>query len=152
MKSWCRTRRWPLDCVLSTMSNQARLPTLTLPPARSNPGSQSPAKAGTVLAGGRQLLVIIAAATLAGGLAAQLLGSSRMATWIWIGGISPVLATLIIEIVVSLRRGEVGLDIVAALSMGGSLVVNEPLAGSVVALMYAGGQYLEAFAQRRARR
>jgi heavy metal translocating P-type ATPase len=96
--------------------------------------------------------VIIAAATLAAGLAAQLLGSSQMATWIWIGGISPVLATLIIEIVVSLRRGEVGLDIVAALSMGGSLAVNEPLAGSVVALMYAGGQYLEAFAQRRARR
>ena len=59
---------------------------------------------------------------------------------------------MLIEIVASLRRGDVGLDIVAALSMTGALVFGEHLAAVVVALMYAGGQYLESFAERRANR
>ena len=45
-----------------------------------------------------------------------------------------------------------GLDIVAVLSMAAALVVGEELAAVVVALMYAGGQFLEAFAERHARR
>ena len=45
-----------------------------------------------------------------------------------------------------------GLDIIAALSMLAALVFAEFLAAVVVALMYAGGQYLEAFAERRASR
>jgi heavy metal translocating P-type ATPase len=57
-----------------------------------------------------------------------------------------------VEIAVSLRRGDVGLDVVAALSMLAALVFAEYLAAVVVALMYAGGQYLESFAERRASR
>lgn len=64
----------------------------------------------------------------------------------------PVLAGLVIDIVDGIRRGEFGLDIVAALSMSAALVVGEHLAAAVVALMYAGGQHLEAFAEGRARR
>ena len=64
----------------------------------------------------------------------------------------PVLLALLAEIVTSLRRGDLGLDIVAALSMTGALVVGETLAAAIVALMYAGGQYLESFAERAARR
>ena len=45
-----------------------------------------------------------------------------------------------------------GLDIVAALSMTAALVFGEELAAIVVALMYAGGQNLESFAEGRARR
>ena len=56
------------------------------------------------------------------------------------------------EIVTSLRRGDLGLDIVAALSMTGALLVGENLAAAIVALMYAGGQYLESYAERAARR
>jgi heavy metal translocating P-type ATPase len=56
------------------------------------------------------------------------------------------------EIILSLRRGDIGLDIVAALSMFAALIFAEYLAGVVVALMYAGGQYLESFAERRASR
>jgi heavy metal translocating P-type ATPase len=59
---------------------------------------------------------------------------------------------LLVQIAVSLRRGDVGLDVVAALSMSAALLFGEPLAGNVVALMYAGGQLLEGFAQGRARR
>ena len=54
-----------------------------------------------------------------------------------------MLAALLAEIVTSLRRGDLGLDIVAALSMTAALVFGEKLAAAVVALMYAGGQYLE---------
>jgi hypothetical protein len=63
-----------------------------------------------------------------------------------------VLAALLVTIVRSLTRGEFGLDIIAALAMGGSLAIGEPLAGIVVALMLAGGQVLEDYAQARARR
>ena len=64
----------------------------------------------------------------------------------------PVLAVLLAEIVTSLRREEFGLDIVAALSMSAALVFGEHLAAAVVALMYSGGQYLENYAEGRARR
>ena len=70
----------------------------------------------------------------------------------WAAFTVPVLLALLYEIVASLRRGEVGLDIVAALSMTAALAVGEKLAAVVVALMYSGGQYLEAFAERHARR
>ncbi len=85
------------------------------------------------------------------GLVAGLLLPQHAAA-IWTAAALPVLATLLWEIVTTLRRGEVGLDIVAALSMSFALLYGEPLAAVVVALMYAGGQFLEAFAARRARR
>ncbi|HEY7088299.1 MAG TPA: heavy metal translocating P-type ATPase [Tepidisphaeraceae bacterium] len=59
---------------------------------------------------------------------------------------------LLVEIATSLWRGAIGLDIVAALSMFAALVFGEYLAATIVALMYAGGQYLEDFAERRAGR
>ncbi len=76
-------------------------------------------------------------------------GSSHLA---WTLGTLPVLLALFGQIIASLRRGDVGLDVVAALSMSAALVFGESLAGNVVALMYAGGQLLESFAEGRARR
>jgi heavy metal translocating P-type ATPase len=70
----------------------------------------------------------------------------------WACATIAVLLSLAIQIVGALRRGDVGLDIVAALSMSAAVAFNEPLAGNVVALMYAGGQLLETFAEGRARR
>ncbi len=70
----------------------------------------------------------------------------------WTLGTLPVLLALFGQIVASLRRGDVGLDVVAALSMSAALIFGESLAGNVVALMYAGGQLLESFAEGRARR
>jgi heavy metal translocating P-type ATPase len=66
--------------------------------------------------------------------------------------ILPVLAALLRDILRRLGRGDSGLDVLAALSMAGALALGEPLAGAVVALMFAGGSYLEAYAQARARR
>jgi heavy metal translocating P-type ATPase len=67
-------------------------------------------------------------------------------------GAIPVLAGLLRDVIMSLRRGDFGLDIVAALSMTAALLVGESLAAAIVALMYAGGRFLESFAEARARR
>ncbi|WP_458759203.1 heavy metal translocating P-type ATPase [Afipia sp. TerB] len=100
----------------------------------------------------RSFLVVVAISGLAAGLAAWLAGKEAWSAWAWIVGTAPVLAALIAEIFISLRRGDVGLDVVAALSMAAALAFGEPLAGNVVALMYAGGQFLESYAEGRARR
>src|SRR6516225_2053491 len=100
----------------------------------------------------RPMIVAWAAAGLVIGLVAQFSGWGHWASPIWSAATIPVLLALVAETVISLRRGDVGLDIVAALSMLAALVFAEYLAAVVVALMYAGGQYLEAFAERRASR
>lgn len=97
-------------------------------------------------------LVAIALLGLTSGAAAFWLGRTDLSGLIWGAATLPVLLALVIEIIGSLRRGDVGLDLVAALSMTAALVFGETLAGNVVALMYAGGQLLEVFAQGRARR
>jgi heavy metal translocating P-type ATPase len=100
----------------------------------------------------RSVLVALPALGLLLGFAAPLLGFSALQEWVWIGFTVPVLMALLYEIAASLRRAEIGLDIVAALSMTAALAVGENLAAVVVALMYSGGQYLEAFAEGHARR
>src|SRR5450830_2136881 len=99
----------------------------------------------------RPLLAGLVAAGLLAGFAAKLVGLGAWSGAVWAAVTLPVLLALLGEIVTSLRRGDVGLDIVAALSMTAALAVGENLAAAIVALMYAGGQYLEAFAERRAR-
>ena len=100
----------------------------------------------------RPWLAGIAAAGLGIGLVAKFAGAPGLAGEIWFAVTVPVLTVLLVEIVTSLRSGEVGLDIIAALSMTAALAIGEALAASIVALMYAGGQYLENFAERAARR
>ena len=100
----------------------------------------------------RRGLVALPAAGLLIGFAAYLSGSSIWAGRTWAAAAVPVLLALLVEIFISLRRGDVGLDIVAALSMAAALVFGEHLAAAVVALMYSGGKFLESFAERRARR
>lgn len=96
-------------------------------------------------------LALIATAGLAAGLAASHGGLARWPGLIWGGATAVLLAALFVQIVGSLRKGEFGLDIVAALSMSTALAFGETLAGAVVAVMYAGGQLLEDYAQTRAR-
>ena len=100
----------------------------------------------------RPLLAGFVAFGLLAGFAARLSGLPAWSDPIWAAATVPGLAVLCVEIVTSLRRGDVGLDIVAALSMSAALAVGENLAAAIVALMYAGGQFLESFAERAARR
>lgn len=100
----------------------------------------------------KMLLLFIALAGLVTGLGLHFSGRSDLAQTVWFAGVVPVLAALVIEIIRSLARGEVGLDIVAALSMSAALTFGETLAAAVVAVMYSGGTFLESFAEGRARR
>lgn len=99
----------------------------------------------------RIALFAIAVAGLAGGLLAPHLGLAPYQGWIWGAAAAAVLAVLLGEIATSLARGEVGLDLVAGLSITAALAFGETLAAGVVALMYAGGQLLEDYAANRAR-
>jgi heavy metal translocating P-type ATPase len=100
----------------------------------------------------KKLLILLAFSGLIAGLALQFAGRPDFARIAWAAGTLPVLAALLAEISDSLRRQEVGLDIVAALSMTAALTFGETLAAAVVALMYSGGTFLESYAEGRARR
>ncbi|WP_306470726.1 heavy metal translocating P-type ATPase [Pseudonocardia halophobica] len=52
----------------------------------------------------------------------------------------------------ALRRGRAGVDLIAVLSLVGTLLVGEYLAGALIAVMVATGRALDAAAQRRAAR
>ncbi|MEO6946504.1 MAG: heavy metal translocating P-type ATPase, partial [Nitrobacter sp.] len=97
-------------------------------------------------------LLAIALIGLMSGLGLRVADKPELATIAWAAGVAPVLVALLVEIVRSLAKGEVGLDIVAALSMSAALFFDETLAAAVVALMYSGGTFLESFAEGRARR
>ena len=98
----------------------------------------------------RPVLVAVPTIGLVCGIAAHFLGWDHLSRSIWLTATIPVLLVLLGEIVIRLRQGDAGLDVVAALSMLAALVFGENLAAVIVALMYAGGQYLESFAERRA--
>ena len=98
------------------------------------------------------LLLGVALLGLATGVSLAASGRSSAGELAWTIATLPALLALLLAIVTSFRAGRIGLDIVAALSMSSALVFGEPLAANVVALMYAGGQRLEAYAQGRARK
>lgn len=100
----------------------------------------------------KTVLLGFALAGLLAGLGLYFSGGTDVAQTVWFAGVVPVLAALVVEIIRSLARGEVGLDIVAALSMSAALTFGETLAAAVVAVMYSGGTFLESFAEGRARR
>ncbi len=97
-------------------------------------------------------ILLLAVAGLLSGLAFYFAGKGDIANLVWSAAVIPALSALVVEIVRSIGRGEVGLDLVAALSMTAALAFGEMLAAAVVAVMYSGGTFLESFAEGRARR
>ncbi|MFN7026711.1 MAG: HAD-IC family P-type ATPase, partial [Pseudorhizobium sp.] len=100
----------------------------------------------------RPYLIALPVAGLLCGIAIRFWFDAAWAPIVWGIAALPVLAALLLEIALRLGKGDFGLDVIAALSISSALVFGEQLAALVVALMYAGGQYLEDFAQRRATR
>lgn len=79
-------------------------------------------------------------------------GNQELAGWIWATTTLGALASLASSILRQLLHGEVGVDVIALIAMAGALLLNQYLAGAVVALMLSGGQALESYADRRAKR
>jgi len=98
----------------------------------------------------RKALIAIAVGALVAGLVAWASGRHDLADWIWAGGTAPVALGLLVSMIRDFLAGRAGVDAVAFVSMAASLVLNENLAGIVVAVMYAGGNVLEDFAVARA--
>jgi len=59
---------------------------------------------------------------------------------------------LLIDILKSLQEGHFGVDIIAIVAIGVSLVLGEYLPGTVILLMLSGGEALEEYALKRARK
>ena len=100
----------------------------------------------------RRALIAIAVVGLAAGLVAHGVGQAGLAGILWTVTTLPVAAGLLVAIVRNLLAGRLGVDIIALISMLGAVLLGQPLAGAVVALMYAGGTMLEDLAVARAER
>ena len=99
----------------------------------------------------RVVAILALAGILAGG-ASALLGAAAVASWIWGATTAMALAPLLWAVFVDLRKGKIGVDVIALLAMIGCLALGQFLAGAIIALMLSGGQTLEAFAGDRAER
>lgn len=97
-------------------------------------------------------LLVLALGGLVAGLALRWAGWADWGRWLLLAGTLPVLVAVLVDSVMSLLRREVGLDIIALLSIGGALALDEYIAAGVIGLMLAGGRALEDFADARARR
>jgi heavy metal translocating P-type ATPase len=96
-------------------------------------------------------LAILAGGT-AAGIIAQSINHHEAAAISWAATTIFALLPLTASVISSLWHRKLGVDIIALLAMAGALVLGQYLAGAVIALMLAGGQALEQFADARARR
>ncbi len=100
----------------------------------------------------RTAFLLLAVAGLVGGAGSAWFGGSQIGRWLWFGGTIPIAISLLVSIIRNLWNGQFGVDVIALLSMGGALALDQPLAAIVIAVMYSGGSVLEDFAVSRAER
>jgi heavy metal translocating P-type ATPase len=97
-------------------------------------------------------LPVVAALGIACGAVLHLSGSGEAGDAVWAASIALLLVPLTWSVVRALAHGDAGVDVIALLAMGTALALGQYLAGAVVALMWSGGNALELYADRRARR
>jgi heavy metal translocating P-type ATPase len=112
---------------------------------------------GRILGGFRpashpRAVLAVAVGGLVAGAALSLADRQRTAELVWALTILAALAPLLVDTARRLAHGDVGVDLIALVSMSGALALGEELAGAVIAVMLSGGNALEAAAGRRARR
>ena len=86
------------------------------------------------------------------GLALLAAGLDDASRWTVVAWVVLVAATQAWDMVRSLRAGDVGLDILAVLAISAAVTVGEHWAALVVVIMLTGGEALEDYAERRAKR
>ncbi|HUF00861.1 MAG TPA: heavy metal translocating P-type ATPase [Gaiellaceae bacterium] len=91
-------------------------------------------------------------AALAAGLGLWAAGHRDAADIVWAVATATVLLPLVVGVARSLLRADVGVDAIALVAIVGALLLDEYLAGAIVALMLSGGNALEDYAQGRAGR
>jgi heavy metal translocating P-type ATPase len=96
------------------------------------------------------LLAVTAAGLVAGGVA-KLAGAGAVADGCWVASAAFGLAYALWSAADSLRRGRLGVDVIALLALAGAVAVDELLAAAVISVMLASGRALESWAALRAR-
>jgi heavy metal translocating P-type ATPase len=96
------------------------------------------------------ILVTVTVAALAAGGLTWLAGMPKIAQACWAAGTVAAAIPAAVWVVAALLRRRFGVDVIALLSLVGTLLVGEYLAGALIAVMLAGGRALESAAQRRA--
>ena len=100
----------------------------------------------------RGALALAALGSVLAGALFHLVGHDPIGDALWAATVAVMLVPLGWSVLKSLLHGDVGVDAIALVSMAGALALGEYGAGAVVALMLAGGNWLEGRAGRRARR
>lgn len=103
-----------------------------------------------IMASLRWLLLGVSVTALAAGGVAWFAGSPTVADYCWLAGTVAAIVPATWWVIAGLRAGRFGVDILAVLSLAGSVAVGEYLAGALIAVMLATGQALDAAAERRA--
>ncbi len=89
---------------------------------------------------------------LAGGATFLAMGRDAASVWVWSITALPVAAHVAIGVVRSLLGGKLGVDLIALAAILAAVGMGEPLTGAVIALMVAGGEALEGWAEGQATR
>jgi heavy metal translocating P-type ATPase len=97
-------------------------------------------------------LLAVTSAALVSGVVASSLGWPEVADACWAIGTVVSLVPALGWVVVSLLHREAGVDLIAVLSLAGTLAVGEYLAGALIGFMLATGRTLESAAEQRASR
>ena len=98
------------------------------------------------------VLLLVTGGCLAAGGILHLAGAVDGADMAWMAGGAVGAAYSLWTMLASLRRGRLGVDVIALLALVGALVVGEYLAAAVISVMVASGRALEGWAAGRARR
>lgn len=97
-------------------------------------------------------LFTLALAGSAVALTLDLSGQDKLAHWLLIAVIIVETVPLIWSMITDLRHGKYGVDILAATAIVTAVIMNEYWAAMVIVLMLTGGESLEDYAERRARK
>ncbi|MCA3383016.1 MAG: heavy metal translocating P-type ATPase [Roseomonas sp.] len=97
-----------------------------------------------------RLLLAWVLAGLGGGIVLHLSDNSAYATIAWAAASLPVALHVALGVLRSLLGGRLGVDVIALFSILGALALDEAAAAAVIALMVAGGEALESWAEGRA--
>ena len=101
---------------------------------------------------GRYPVITVTVVVLAAVLLLHVVGEDVLGRWIATVCVAAFVVWTLVGMVRDVMRGHVGLDILAVVAMVATLAVGEYLASLIIVLMLSGGQALEDFAARRAKR
>jgi len=98
----------------------------------------------------RRLLLVVTLTALIAGALAYFAGARDVAQEVWLLGVVVTGAPVVLRTIREALRGRLATDMVASLSIVGSIALGQPFAGLIIVLMQTGGEALERYAEGRA--